>query len=82
MGLKKLAAKVAEYNERLEHGKAYEIEPSHVERVLEKLHRKLADLEEELVNTKKADKKVRLTKKLNITREHIKRAEWLLQEIK
>ena len=82
MGLKKLAAKVAEYNERLEHGKAYEIKPSHVERVLEKLHRKLADLEEELVNTKKADKKARLTKKLNITREHIKRAEWLLQEIK
>ena len=36
MGLKKLAAKVVNYNERLESGKASKIKPGHVEKVLGK----------------------------------------------
>ena len=34
MGVKKLAAKVADYKQRLEDGKASKIEPDHVEKVL------------------------------------------------
>ena len=39
MGMKKLAAKVDDYNDRLESGKASKIKPGHVRKVLEK-HRK------------------------------------------
>ncbi len=81
MGLKKLAAKLADYRERLERGKASKINPSHVKKVLEKLQKKLASLNEEVASTEKPDRKARLNRKLNITREQIKHAEWLLKEI-
>lgn len=81
MGLTKLAEKVADYNERLERGKVSEIKPSHVEKVLEKLRKKSADLEVEITSTTNADKKSRLKRKLGIAREHIERAEWLLKKI-
>ncbi len=81
MGLKRFSEKVAEYNERLESGKASKIKPSHVRNILEKLRKKSAELEAEIATTKKADKKVRLKRKLGIANEQIERAEWLLGEI-
>jgi NAD-dependent SIR2 family protein deacetylase len=81
MGLKKLAAKVADYNERLESGLADEIKPDHVHKVLEKLQRKEKELQEEISSTNNADKKERLERKLGVAREQIARARWLLETI-
>ena len=81
MGLKKLAAKVQEYNGRLESGKASKIKPSHVEAVLQKLRAKSQELEAEIATTTSADKKARLEGKLGIARTHIERAEWLLKAL-
>ena len=81
MGLKKLAEKVAQYNERLEQGKASKIKPSHVKKVLEKLQSKSDELVEEIETTSNHEKRVRLDRKLGIAREHIERAKWLLKEI-
>jgi hypothetical protein len=81
MGLKKLAAKVEEYNARLECGKACKIKPSHVEAVLQKLRSKSAELEAEIAAATSPDKKARLEGKLGIARTHIARAEWLLKEV-
>ena len=82
MGLKKLAAKVVEYNERLESGKASKIKPRHVEKVLQKLRAKAADLEVEIAASTSADKKDRLQGKLGIAQTQIERAEWLLKELR
>lgn len=81
MGMKKLAAKVDEYNGRLESGKASKIKPAHVEKVLGKLRKKAQELEEELASSISAEKKARLKKKLDIANTHIERGEWLLEEI-
>ncbi|MDU8911665.1 hypothetical protein [Aestuariicoccus sp. MJ-SS9] len=81
MGLKNLAEKVVEYNARLEDGKASKIKPGHVEKVLKKLRKKAAALESEIAVADTPDRKTRLEKKLNIAREHVERAEWLLNEI-
>ena len=81
MGMKKLAAKVDDYNARLESGKASKIKPGHVEKVLEKLRKKSVELEEELAATTSAEKKARLRKKLQIANAHIQRGEWLMSEI-
>ena len=81
MGLKKLAAKVAEYNDRLESGKANKIKPSHVERVLEKLQTKTAELEAEIASAPSAEKRERLEMKLKVARTQEERAKWLLSEI-
>ena len=81
MGLKKLAAKVEEYNARLESGKASKIKPSHVEAVLQKLRSKLTKLETEIATATSADKKARLEGKLATAQTHIERAEWLLKEL-
>ncbi len=81
MGLKKLAAKVAEYNERLESGKANKIKPGHVDKVLEKLRKKAEELETEIAATQSAEKQARLKKKLCVARAHVERAEWLLKEL-
>lgn len=81
MGLKKLAAKVVDYNERLESGNASKIKPHHVEEVLRKLRAKEAQLEEEKAATASGDKKARLEAKLEIARTHMERAEWLLKEL-
>lgn len=81
MGLKKLSAKVEDYNARLESGKASKIKPSHVEKVLQKLHVKAAALEAEIATAPSADKKARLEGKLVIARTHIARAKWLLKKL-
>jgi hypothetical protein len=81
MGLKKLAEKVEDYNARLESGKASKIKPAHVEKVLQKLRVKAAELEAEIAAAPPADKKARLEGKLAIARTHIARAEWLLEKL-
>ncbi|TCS59885.1 hypothetical protein EDD52_11718 [Primorskyibacter sedentarius] len=81
MGLKNLAAKVVDYNQRLESGKASKIKPRHVEKVLQKLSAKSDALETEIAATQSPDKKARLEGKLKVARTHIERAEWLLKEL-
>lgn len=79
--MKKLAAKVAAYQERLEAGKAHRIEPAHVDTVLDKLHRKEADLLARIAAGADDAERGDLERKLRVAREHIARAEWLLREI-
>jgi len=81
MGLKNLAEKVDEYNDRLEQGKVEKIKPDHVKKVLKKLNKKASQLESEIASAKKEEKKVRLSRKLAVAREHVARAEWLLDNI-
>lgn len=81
MGLKKLAEKVADYNERFEQGKASKIKPSHVEKVLAKLRKKSEELEADIESAAYAEKKARLKKKLEVANTQIERAEWLLKEV-
>ena len=81
MGLKKLAAKVADYNDRLESGKASKIKPDDVNKVLKKLRAKEASLDAKISEARDPDEKARLQQKLAIAREHVSRAEWLLSEI-
>jgi hypothetical protein len=81
MGLRKLAQKVADYQKRLEAGKARTIEPGHVEKVLDKLHRKEAELLAQIVTESDSKARAELDRKLRIAREHIERAKWLLAEM-
>ncbi len=81
MKLKKSVAKLDEYNRRLEEKKADQIKPAHVEQVLDRLHAKRSELEEELKTAEKPGKKDRLTRKIALADDQISRAEWLLQEI-
>lgn len=81
MGLKKLAAKVADYNERLKSGKASKIKPDHVKKVLEKLRSKSVELEAELALARSPEKRSRLERKLEVARAQEERAEWLLKEL-
>lgn len=81
MGIRKLAEKVADYQKRLESGRASKISASDVDKVLEKLRRRQAELEDELARTAKDGKKERLEHKIAIAREHIARAEWLQERL-
>ena len=81
MGLKKLAAKVADYNERLRSGKAKKIEVDHVEKVLEKLRKKSTELQAELERAHSSEKRARLERKLEVAHTQVERAEWLLKEL-
>ncbi len=81
MGLKKLAAKVADYNERLKNGKASKIKPGHVKNVLEKLQKRSVELEAEIASAHSPEKRARLERKLEVARAQEERAEWLLKEL-
>ncbi len=81
MGLKKLAAKLLEYNKRLESGKADEIKHAHLVKVLDKLRAKEAELEADLAKTKSEQKRSRLERKLVVAHEQLARAKWLMDEI-
>lgn len=82
MGLKKMAKKLSAYFERLESGKAQEIEPEHVRKVLEKLHSKEAELTEKLAQAHGDEARQRYQQKLEITKEHIARAEYVLSALR
>ncbi|WP_108260017.1 hypothetical protein [Mangrovicoccus ximenensis] len=81
MGLKKLAAKLADYRSRQESGNASEIRPDHVARILGKLHRKEHALAEEIAAAPDDGTRERLEHKLAVAREQIARAEWLMEEL-
>ena len=81
MGVGKYAEKLDNYFERLEDGKAKKIKPDHVLKVISKLEKKVEKLNDEIEVTEKETKKERLKRKVLIAREHIKRAEWLLEKI-
>ena len=77
MGLKKLAAKVAAYKEQVEAGTASKIESKHVEKVLAKLRKNEAKLEQKLATTKNPEDRQQIERKLAVAREQIARADWL-----
>lgn len=81
MGLKKLAAKMAEYNDRLNDGKAKAIKPNHVEKILGKLRDKETELTARIAETDNQEKRQRLSRKLTVAREQISRGEWLLDHV-
>ncbi|WP_138468588.1 hypothetical protein [Poseidonocella sp. HB161398] len=81
MGLKKLAAKLAEYRSRQERGNASEIRPDHVARILDKLHRKKSALAEAIADGPDGATRERLEHKLAVASEQIARAEWLMEEL-
>ena len=81
MGLKKLTEKISDYNERLERGKANKIKPGDVEKVLEKLRAKEAELAEDLERTEDPEHTERLTRKRAVARQQIERAEWLIRQL-
>jgi uncharacterized protein YlxW (UPF0749 family) len=81
MGLKKYAAKLDDYFERLKEGKAEKIKKSHVDKVIRKLEAKKLQLAEEIEETSKESKKARLERKMLIAGEHLKRAEMLLNTL-
>lgn len=81
MALKKSIAKLDHYFDRLKRKKADKIKPAHVEKMLEKLKAKRSDLLAEIETAKKPAKKERLSAKLDIVHEQIKRAKWLKQQI-
>ena len=81
MGLKKLARKVAAYQERVEAGKARTIGPGDVGKVLDKLRRKEAELVARIAAETDGEERADLDRKLRVAREHIRRAEWLLAEL-
>ena len=81
MGLRKLVEKLADYQERLEAGKARTIEPGHIDKVLNKLRRKEADLLSRIASETNEEERADQDRKLRVAREHISRAEWLLAEL-
>ncbi len=81
MALSKHVEKLDKYYERLESGKAKKIKPSHVDKIIQKLKVKHAELQQEIQDSQKASKKDRLERKLSIVTEQITRAEWMLAQI-
>ena len=77
----KTAEKLEKYRERLSDGKAHKIKPKHVQKMIEKLKAKEADIEEDLKSVEKPEKRERLTTKLATIRHRIEEAEWLLGQI-
>lgn len=82
MGLSKAVEKLDKYHDRLKHGKAAKIKPSHLAKVVRKLETKEAALRAELAEATKPDKKERLERKLALVRKQQARAAWLADQLK
>ena len=82
MGLENTVEKLDKYFKRLEKGKARKIKPEHVTKVISKLEAKAQLLQSEIATAEKADKKQRLSRKLELVQEQLKRAAWLQDEIR
>lgn len=82
MSSKDIAKRLDKYQKRLDEGKAEKIKPHHVERAIEKLAAKEAELTEELAVTEKPEKRARLEEKISTIRAQIEKARWLSQEIR
>ncbi len=81
MALKKNISKLDQYYQRLENHEVDKIKVKHVDKVIDKLVAKEASLIEDIKAAKKPAKKERLTHKLHVVREQIKRGKWLKQEV-
>ena len=81
MPIKETAEKLERYQERLRTGKAEKIRPQHVEKILEKLTSKEAEIAAELTETTKQGKRDRLEHKLATVRELIEKARWLASQV-
>ena len=79
--MNKTEEKLQKYRERLENGKAHKIKPKHVQKMINKLKTKEADIEEDLKTVSKPEKRERLNTKLLTIRHRIEQAEWLLGQI-
>ena len=82
MKLKESINKLDKYFLRLKGGKAEEIKPKHVEKVIKKLTVKKQQLNDELVDATKNSKQKRLKRKLLTVEEQLERAEWLKGRIR
>lgn len=81
MGMKTLAQKVSDYSERLARQGASGIKPEHVLKVLTKLRHQEAALVDDIAAMPPGGEQQRVKSKLDIARQHIARAEWLLSQV-
>ncbi|MCI2400862.1 hypothetical protein [Aliiroseovarius subalbicans] len=81
MSMKDISAKLEEYQKRLKQGKAKKVEPKHVQKIIDKLTRKEADLIDELAATTKPGKRERLEKKLETLHSSRETATWLMEKL-
>ncbi len=81
MGFKDIVERLNKYQRRLDGGKAEKIKSHHIEKAIEKLTTKEAQLKEELRETTKPEKRRRLEEKISTIRAQIEKAEWLAKEI-
>ncbi len=79
--MNKTEEKLEKYRERLKDGKAHKIKPKHVQKMIDKLKAKEADITDDLTTVSKPEKRERLTKKLATIKHRIEQAEWLLGQI-
>ncbi len=82
MKLTKSIKKLDKYSHRLKSGKAQEIKPKHVEKVIKKLTAKKQLLNEEFAEATKSSKQERLKGKLLMIEEQLGRADWLMGKIR
>jgi len=74
--------KLDKYFLRLKSGKAEEIKPKHVEKIIKKLTTKKQLLNLELGEATKKSKQERINRKLLTVEEQLERAEWLMGKIR
>lgn len=82
MPLKSTIEKLNDYYERLDNRKAKRIKPKHIEKMIAKLKAKEAELDEAIEGICKPEKRERLRQKRSIVTDQIRRAEFLLDEIR
>jgi len=81
MATSKHVEKLEKYFDRLHAGKVSKIKPSHVQKIIDKLAVKAAQIEVEREEALKTSKRERLGQKLLVIEEQISRAKWLLARL-
>ena len=81
MDLNETIKRLDKYQQRLAEGKAEKIKPHHIQKAIEKLTAKEAELTEEIRDTTKPDKRIRLEEKVSAIRAQIEKAKWLAEEL-
>lgn len=82
MAMRKVVDRLKEYFARLDAGKVQKIKPRHIKQVIEKLEAKKVDLANEIATASSVASKVELQRKLLIADEQLRRAQWLLDEVR
>ncbi len=82
MALKRTIARLNDYSDRLERGKANKIKLRHVERVIDKLRLRDKSLRKEIEAASKPGRRKRLTLKRKAVQVQLTRAKWLRKEIR